>query len=506
MEFRQQWEGWCCRVRLLKIHERDNVAVAVDTLIQGDRVLTGDQSVTVSETIEKGHKIALAPITAGQNIIKYGFPIGQATADITPGQWVHTHNVKTNLGDIVEYTYRPDPPYPAPVCARRTFQGYRRFDGRVGIRNEVWIIPTVGCVNRNARLIAKAAASRYAGAAIDGIFEFTHPYGCSQMGDDQFNTQKILANLVNHPNAGAVLVLGLGCENNNVAEFQKVLGNWDPARVKFLVAQDAADEIEQGIELLGELIGYASRFAREECPAAELAVGLKCGGSDGFSGITGNPLVGYFSDRLIACGGSSVLTEVPEMFGAETILMNRAVNREVFAKTVKLINDFKAYFMSYNQVIYDNPSPGNKKGGITTLEDKSLGCTQKGGGSPVVDVLAYGGAIHHKGLNLLSGPGNDMVAATVLAAAGCQMVLFTTGRGTPLGTAVPTVKIATNSDLFQRKANWMDFDAGRLLLEPKDKVTDEFFEYCLEIASGKRTKAENLGFREIAIFKNGVTL
>ena len=493
-------------MRLIKIHDRDNVAVLLEPVTKGQIISINDQALTAAEDIEKGHKIALAPIAKGENVIKYGFPIGQATTDIAAGQWVHTHVIATNLGEILEYSYQPEQWQQPPVCKDRTFLGYRRPDGRVATRNEIWIIPTVSCVNRNIQLIARAATARYSDAPIDGIFEFTHPYGCSQMGEDMYTTQKVLANLVDHPNAGAVLVVGLGCENNYIDEFKKVLGNWDPERVKFLVAQEVEDEVEAGVELIGDLVAYASAFKREQCPASELVIGLKCGGSDGFSGITGNPLVGYFSDRLVACGGSTLLTEVPEMFGAETILMNRAINETVFEKTVSLINDFKNYFTAHNQVIYENPSPGNKRGGISTLEDKSLGCTQKGGTSPVVDVLPYGGVVTSKGLNLLSGPGNDAVACTALASAGCHVILFTTGRGTPLGTAVPCVKVSTNSDLYRRKSNWCDFDAGRLLSESRETIVDEFFEFVLEIAAGRKTKTEEMGFREIVIFKNGVTV
>lgn len=490
---------------LLKIHNNDNVAVAMDDVKKGETTSLG---IIAAEDINKGHKMALSDIKKGENIIKYGFPIGHALQDIKPGEWIHAHNVKTNLGDILDYKYEPKLSEAKAASLGKTFMGYKRSDGRVGVRNEIWIIPTVGCVNRAAQLIAKAAGGVVNNIPnIDGVFEFTHPYGCSQMGQDQLNTQKILADLVNHPNAGAVLVIGLGCENNNIPEFQKILGQYNPDRVKFLIAQDVEDEIQSGTELIEQLAQYAANFKREACPVSELVVGLKCGGSDGFSGITANPLVGAYSDKLIAYGGSTVLTEVPEMFGAETILMNRAINQEVFDKIVNLINNFKEYFVSYNQPVYENPSPGNKKGGISTLEDKSLGCTQKGGRSNVVDVLDYADTVKHKGLNLLKGPGNDMVAATVLAAAGCHIILFTTGRGTPLGTAVPTIKVATNSDIFKKKANWLDFNAGKLLHgEPMEKVTDEFFDFVIEIASGKHTKAEDLGFREIAIFKNGVTL
>lgn len=491
----------------IKIHERDNVAVVIDKVSKGEAVKAGSFSVTALDDIDQGHKIALYDIKQGENVIKYGFPIGHATIPIKAGQWVHSHNLKTNLGEISSYEYTPHLSNIKISKNCGNFSGFIRENGKVGIRNEIWIIPTVSCVNRNAELIAERSQKFIFEKNLDGIYALTHPYGCSQLGQDHLNTQKILADLVNHPNAGAVLVLGLGCENNNISEFKKVLGDYNPDRVKFLVAQEVDDEIEAGVKIIKELAEYVSQFKREDCPLSELIVGLKCGGSDGFSGITANPLVGSFSDRLISCGGSSVLTEVPEMFGAETILMNRAVNREVFDKIVKMINGFKEYFMSYNQPIYENPSPGNKKGGITTLEEKSLGCIQKGGTSNVVDVLDYGDLVKKKGLSLLTGPGNDMVASTALAAAGCHLILFTTGRGTPLGTAVPTVKISTNTDLYKRKSNWIDFDAGRLLSgETMEKLTLELMNYVADIASGGKSKSEKMGFKEIAIFKNGVTL
>ena len=492
---------------LLKLHDGDNVAVALEDVRKGQTLEIGGMSITAREDIPKGHKMALADIPAAGGIIKYGFSIGRASADICAGAWVHTHTIKTGLGEVLSYEYKPELRELAALTPK-AFKGYRRPDGRVGVRNEIWIVPTVGCVNRNAELIARQALAQYdAMGAVDGIYAINHPHGCSQLGEDHRATQRILANLVNHPNAGAVLVLGLGCENNYIDEFKKVIGEYDPRRVKFLEAQAVTDEIEAGTELIGELLAYAGQFKREECSAADLVIGLKCGGSDAFSGITANPLVGALSDKLVAMGGSTVLTEVPEMFGAETILMNRAANQAVFDKTVRLIKDFKEYFMTHNQPVYENPSPGNKKGGISTLEDKSLGCTQKGGTSNVVDVLAYGETVREKGLTLLNGPGNDAVATTVLAAAGCHIILFTTGRGTPLGTAVPTIKVATNSDLFIKKANWMDFNAGQLLEgKTMPELADEFLDFVLEIASGRETKSEQMGFREVTIFKNGVTL
>ena len=448
----------------------------------------------VDINLEDGHKYALCDIKAGENIIKYGNPIGHATEDIKAGEHVHTHNVKTNLAGNLEYEYDPktfDIPY---TDEGRTFMGYVREDGSVGIRNEIWIVNTVGCVNKVAEKIAAAT----------GAYHFPHPFGCSQLGDDQSVTQKILAGMVRHPNAGGVLVLGLGCENNNIDLFRSILGETDDRRVKFLVAQEHEDEVAEGIRLVEELKAYAATFERQPVPVSKLVVGLKCGGSDGYSGITANPLVGRFSDKLIAAGGSCMLTEVPEMFGAEHLLMQRCESREVFDKTVKLINDFKDYYTRHNQVIYENPSPGNKKGGITTLEEKSLGCVQKGGLSKVVDVLDYGDTLTKNGLSLLNGPGNDIVAITNLMAAGVHIILFTTGRGTPVGAPVPTVKIATNHSLAERKANWIDFDASPTL-EGKP-LTDELFDYVISVAEGRETRNEINDYREISIFKDGVTL
>ena len=448
----------------------------------------------VDINLDDGHKYALRDIKSGENIIKYGNPIGHATEDIKAGEHVHTHNVKTNLSGNLEYVYEPVK-YDLPIeTEERTFMGYVRENGDVGIRNEIWIVNTVGCVNTVAERIAAAT----------GAFHFPHPFGCSQLGDDQEITQKILRGMVNHPNAAGVLVLGLGCENNNIEVFKKVLGEVDERRVRFLIAQEHDDEVAEGIRIVEELKEYASTFKRTPVPVSKLRIGLKCGGSDGYSGITANPLVGRLSDKLIAMGGSCVLTEVPEMFGAEHLLMQRCESREVFDKTVALINNFKDYYTRHNQVIYENPSPGNKKGGITTLEEKSLGCVQKGGLSPVVDVLDYGDVLRKPGLSLLNGPGNDIVAITNLMAAGVHVVLFTTGRGTPVGSAVPTVKISTNASLAERKSGWIDFDASPTL--SGNPLTNELFDYIIRVADGEETKNEIHGYKEISIFKDGVTL
>ena len=493
-------------MQFLKIHPEDQVIVALEALAAGTVLSVDGKDITLTEAITPGHKIAIAPIAAGAFVTKYGSSIGIATKDIAPGQAVHTHNLKTGLDGLLEYSYQPKLNPHTPQTPG-TFMGYRRPDGKVGIRNEVWIIPTVGCVNTNAQHMAKQASKRKP-EQVEGVYAFPHPYGCSQMGGDLANTQKALAGLINHPNAAGVLVLGLGCENNDVKDMQAILGDHDPKRVKFLVCQDVEDEYETASTLLDELLDYASGFSRQEIPMSELVVGLKCGGSDGFSGITANPLVGAFSDRLLAQGGSVLLTEVPEMFGAETILMNRCESPELFEQTVSLINDFKQYFIDNKQVIYENPSPGNKDGGISTLEDKSLGCIQKGGTANVSAVLGYAEPVATKGLNLLSGPGNDLVSISNMTASGAHLILFTTGRGTPFGAPVPTVKVSSNTALFAKKPQWMDFDAGPLLTGiPMDKLSGELYEYVRALASGEIfANNEIYNAREFTMFKTGVTL
>lgn len=448
------------------IHENDNVRVNLDN----------------------GHKYAICDISKGEQIIKYGFPIGIATEDIKTGEQVHSHNLKTALTGTLEYSYTPSN-INAKKQAPTTINAYIRKNGDIGIRNDIWIIPTVGCVNSIANAIAGKT----------GALCFTHPYGCSQLGGDMEVTQKVLRGLVKHPNAGGVLVLGLGCENNNIGEFKKILGEYDGERIRFLNCQDYDDEIAEAEKIIAELKEIAGKDERQEVSISKLKIGLKCGGSDGLSGITANPLCGKITDRLVAMGGTAVLTEVPEMFGAEQILMNRCVDESVFGDTVKLINDYKEYFIAHNQPVSENPSPGNKEGGITTLEEKSLGCVQKGGQAPVTAVLSYGDTAVKQGLNLLNGPGNDIVAVTNLTTAGCHLILFTTGRGTPLGAPVPTIKLATNSSLAKRKQSWIDFDA-------QANNESELFDLITQTANSKQTKNELHNCRDIAIFKNGVTL
>ncbi|MBR6697806.1 MAG: altronate dehydratase [Lachnospiraceae bacterium] len=491
---------------IIKINVNDNVAVALKPIAKGTTVNVANTMVTTTEDIPQGHKFAIAPIKSGDAVIKYGFKIGNAQADVEVGAWIHTHNLKTGLGELLEYTYNPTGVDVEQSNEEAYFEGFMRENGKVGVRNEVWIIPTVGCVNSIAKAI-EATARMNKPEGVDEVVAFPHPYGCSQTTEDQENTRIILADLINHPNAGAVLVLGLGCENSRIEVLKNYIGEVNEDRVKFLQVQDVEDEQEVAAKMMEELMAYAATFKREKVNAKELIIGMKCGGSDGLSGITANPTVGMFSDMLVSKGGTTILTEVPEMFGAETLLMDRCANEQLFDKTVHLINDFKEYFIKNGQEIYENPSPGNKDGGITTLEDKSLGCTQKSGSALVRGVLAYGEQVETKGLNLLSAPGNDLVASTALAASGAHIVLFTTGRGTPFASPVPTVKISTNSRLANNKANWIDFNCGRLVEDmTMEEISKELFDYVLAVASGKKVKAEEAGFHDLAIFKQGVTL
>ena len=491
--------------KIVQITPRDMVAVALQPLAAGEAVNYGAGEVTPLSDIPMGHKVALRDIKKGEPVIKYGFPIGEATEDIPAGGHVHSHNLHTLLSGAHDYAYRPT----HPAVERRepvTFMGYPRKHGRPGIRNELWIIPTVGCVNDIAKALAKKAQG-LVGGSVEGVYAFPHPYGCSQMGGDQDNTRQALANLCTHPNAGGVLLLGLGCENSGIDQIVPLMGEYDESRFRTLITQQVEDEQEAAMALIEALAENMRSDRRVPCPADQLVVGLKCGGSDGLSGITANPTIGVFSDILTSMGGSTILTEVPEMFGAETILMDRCADEGLFGKTVHLINDFKEYFESYHMPVYENPSPGNKAGGITTLEDKALGCTQKSGSGPVKGVLKYGEKVATPGLNLLSAPGNDLVASTALALSGAQLVLFSTGRGTPFGCPVPTVKIASNTPLAEKKRNWIDFDAGRLLSGMSlDELGKALMDYVLAVAGGQPTRNEANGFHDLAIFKQGVTL
>ena len=492
----------------IKINECDNVIIALRDYKKDEVIDLEGEKITLLEDINRGHKIAIKNINKGENVVKYGLPIGYALEDIKVGSWVHTHNTKTNLKDLNTYSYTPKFTDRKLNLKDIKVNVYKRKNGDVGVRNELWIVPTVGCVNGIAQRIKEAFLAEVGELEIDNINVLTHNYGCSQLGEDHINTRIILQNTVKHPNAGGVLVLGLGCENNQVAEFERTLGEYDSERVKFLISQEVDDEIEIGKNILIELYNQMKNDKREEVSISEINFGLECGGSDGLSGITANPMLGYFSDYIIALGGTTVLTEVPEMFGAETLLMERCKDEETFEKCVHMINDFKEYFIKNGQEIYENPSPGNKKGGITTLEDKSLGCTQKSGTSKVIDVLKYGEVLKEKGLNLLSAPGNDLVATTALAVAKCHLVLFTTGRGNPYGGYVPTVKISTNTQLYEKKRKWIDFNAGRIVTENMsfEEITKEFIDYIVSVINGEKTNNEKNRFQEIAIFKSGVTL
>lgn len=489
----------------VRVHAEDNVAVALRPIAAGERVEVGGRAVCLREPIEQGHKFALHDLGSGEIVLKYGWPIGRATASIEAGAHVHTHNVETLLSGVEGYRYEPAAPTSLPVAEHARFAGYRREDGRVGTRNEIWILPTVGCVSRTAERIAAISHARHSGA-VDGVHAFAHPFGCSQLGDDLAGTRSLLAALACNPNAGGVLIIGLGCESNQLDALVSEIPEALRRRVRTLKAQAEEDETDAGLALVDELVRQAEQSRRETVPLSELVIGLKCGGSDGFSGLTANPLVGRISDVVVGSGGATVLTEIPEIFGAERMLMARASDAQVFDALVAVVNDFKRYFLEHGEPVSENPSPGNIAGGITTLEEKSLGAVQKGGHAPVANVLRYGERVRRKGLSLLESPGNDAVSSTALAAAGATMILFTTGRGTPLGFPVPTVKIASNSALAARKKNWIDFDGGKVLGQGLDATVGELLELLTRIASGEATAAERNDEREIAIWKRGVTL
>lgn len=496
------------QTEFIRINPADSVVVCLRAMSKGEIISIDNFNVELLQDTPAGHKVLLKDTSKGEDIIKYGYPIGHAAEDLKAGTWVNENNLKTNLAGTLSYEYNPVNETLNIAKEDRTFKGYERKNGEVGIRNEIWVVPTVGCVNGIAEKLVEKLKEETKCAGIDAIHAWHHNFGCSQLSGDHENTRKILRDIVLHPNAGGVLVLGLGCENNQPDDFMQTLGDYDNERIKLMVSQKVeGDEIEEGMKILRNIYKIASTDKRTDVPLSKLRIGLKCGGSDGFSGITANPLVGELSDYIVAQGGTSILTEVPEMFGAETILMNRCENKDLFNDTVSLINNFKDYFLSHGEPVGENPSPGNKAGGISTLEDKALGCTQKCGRAPVSGVLEYGDRLKNNGLNLLSAPGNDLVASTALASAGCQIVLFTTGRGTPFGTFVPTMKISTNSLLASRKSNWIDFNAG-VLAEGMDmkELLRKFIEKVISVASGELTRNEENGYREISIFKNGVTL
>jgi altronate hydrolase len=495
--------------KIIHIQKNDSVVIALEPIEAG--TLLSEFSVKTSEYIPKGHKIAIREHQIGDHVFRYGFPIGHATKYIQPGDWIHSHNLATNLSGTLSYEYQPIDAVKFPqthLTTNDTFLGYKRKNGKVGTRNEIWIVNTVGCVNRSAELIAAECNRRFAGQ-VDGFHTFSHPYGCSQLGDDLYNTQKVLAGLIRNPNAGGVLVLGLGCENNRMNELLSLVPDADPKRIRSFYSQTVGDEIEEGVAKIEELLEEVKKDKREPFPASELVLGMKCGGSDGLSGITANPLLGRISEKITNIGGTAILTEVPEMFGAEQVLMNRAATNNLFNQTVDLINDFKNYFVKHDQPVYENPSPGNKEGGITTLEEKSLGAIQKGGNAVVQQVLKYGEQVEKGGLVLVQAPGNDGVSCTAEVVAGANMILFTTGRGTPLGFPVPTIKVSTNTEIFNKKPNWIDFNAGEIAYgdETFEEATERLWKYILDTASGlQQTNNEKNGYREIAIWKEGVTL
>ncbi|MDP1559944.1 MAG: altronate dehydratase family protein [Pirellulaceae bacterium] len=515
-----------------RLHPQDNVVVSLqgsetgspweEELANGGPDRAVGTTVVAMEPIPAGHKMAIRPIAAGQWVIKYGLPIGLAQTDIAVGQRVHVHNVKTGLdaGIATQPDWEPLPaaPLTTPILTTgddpNQFLGYLRENGQVAIRNEIWILNTVGCVNQTAQQLAAWANRTLVGRVpnLDGVYAFSHPYGCSQLGDDLQATRNILSGLTRHPHAAAVLFLGLGCENNQLQMQLDAIGPEALKKVRWFSTQDVSDEMEQGRQWLTEMAQQISRYTRQPLPANKLILGMKCGGSDGFSGLTANPLLGRIADWHCAMGGTSLLTEVPEMFGAEPVLLGRCDQPSTRTAVDQMIETFKDYFRQHDQPISENPSPGNKDGGLTTLEEKSLGCVQKGGTAALIkQCVPYGGQASAElgGLGMVNGPGNDGVSITALTAAGAHLVLFTTGRGTPMGAPAPTMKIATNPTLAKQKPGWIDFSAGDFITGTAtlDELRDRLWEQILRVASGQQeAKNELNGYREIAIWKIGVTV
>ncbi len=490
----------------MQIADDDDVAVALHPLEAGQTVRVGAYMITLGQDIPAGHKFALVPIKTGSAVRRYRAPIGIAQADIAVGEHVHSHNLHTALAGERAYAFSGEKVATAQEAGpERQFMGYRRADGSVGTRNELWILPTVGCVGRLGERLA-VSGNRMAAGRIDGVHAFNHPFGCSQLGADLDGTAAILASLAMNPNAGGVLLLGLGCESNQLDALLTRIPEARRDRLRVVRAQSESDEFAAGEAAMEELIAVMAADARTPAPLTDLRLGVKCGGSDAMSGLTANPLIGRMADAVTDAGGTAILTEIPEIFGAETLLLERATSRDVFDRLSALVNGFKRYFIDHGEPVSENPSPGNIAGGITTLEEKSLGAVQKGGVAPVSDVILYGERVAHTGLTVLEAPGNDAVSTTALAAAGATITLFSTGRGTPLGSPVPTVKIASNSALADRKPGWIDFDAGQALNIGMDAAAGALLDRIVAIASGEPARNEANDERAIGIWKRGVTL
>lgn len=488
--------------RYIKLGDSDNVAVALQDIAKGEAIELPEGKIVTLDDTPKGHKFALRDISAGEKVIKYGSVIGKAIKDINKGEWVSTHNLKTLLKPEWKPEWKGNKAKEVNVSIpQKTFWGFKRKNGKVGIRNEIWIIPTVGCINGVLKDFARSVERP---EWIDDVKVLSHPYGCSQLGGDLENTKRILSGLARNPNAGGVMVVGLGCENLQLSYMKEELKNHP--NVSFLMLQAVNDEYEALFKSFSE-VAERAYSERTECPISSLTIGVKCGGSDSLSGITANPLVGKVSDYITYYGGTVLMSEIPEIFGAEDEIISRIEDEEVFNKFVRAITWFRNYYTRYNQPVSENPSPGNIKGGITTLEEKSLGAVKKSGSNKVTDVLWYGEEAKRSGVNIVFGPGNDLVSTTALAGSGAVMILFTTGRGTPFEAVVPTIKISTNSDLKRRRPDWIDFNAGEIAEgKDMDELLRELINLIIEVANGGRTKGEERGLQEIAIFKDGVIL
>lgn len=485
---------------LLRLHPKDNVALALRPLPSGARVSVEGISLFTRDPIPYGHKVALVSIPKGGRIIKYGYPIGRAVRSISPGEHVHVHNTESGRahGDTARPVIREESSL-IPRFPQDTFLGFRRQDGRVGVRNHVLVMASVHCVNGGVERI---------GREVPGVVALPHIYGCSQLGEDLAQTRRVLEGYVSHPNVGATLIVGLGCEALPTREL--VDGLRDRGyRVELLLLQEIGGSraaVRKGKELAAELLGEVGKLRPEPVPLSELVVGVECGGSDAWSGVTANPAVGAIADALVAHGGTVILSEVTEFIGAEHILAARAISPEVGKAILRAVARREGVAVEMGVDLRGaQPSPGNMEGGLTTIEEKSLGAIVKGGTTPVREFLGYGERPSARGLVVMDTSGNDLESVTGMVAGGAQVVLFTTGRGTPVGNPiVPVIKISSNTPLYERMRDDLDFDAGSILRgEPPTSVAARLAALLLEVAGGRPTQAEVWGHREFAIEPRG---
>jgi len=495
----------------IHLHPTDNVAIARVQLGAGTELRVAGQRLEVKEAISAGHKIALVAIPQGAVVLRYGQVIGRARQPIERGRHVHTHNLAFEELHF-DYEY---PSGETPLPARRaspTFLGYPREDGSVGTRNYIAVVAASNCAAHTAEMIARSFDGESLPANIDGVVAFPHGEGCGHtIGPDTAQLRRTLAGVLAHPNVSAAVILGLGCEVNQIEHY---LGPNAPrtSRLVGMTLQSSGGTrgaVTAARAEIARLMEQCSAEQRKEVPASGIVLGLNCGGSDSFSGITANPALGVCSDMLAELGATAVLAETTEIFGAEHLLVRRARNRQVAEKLLSFVQGYKQYLTRFAGSFDDNPSPGNKEGGLTNIIEKSLGAVAKAGTSPLTDAVDYAEPVHTPGFVFMNTPGYDPVSLTGLAAGGCNLIAFTTGRGSAIGfPSVPVLKIASNSHTYRRMQDNMDINAGTIADGEKSvqQVGGEIFEMLLRVASGERTRAESLGHQEFVPWRIGPVL